>query len=194
MKSRKGWKNKVGYICSKWRLLRWNLIEFYHNKEKFKTNMACNEEELVETMIWTKKLIWPKRLIKSELNYVPRVLSCPTCLCFLYLPSLFDLRYVPSFFYVPYMPSFFTCLHFFTDYDFFTCLRCPHLFACVKMCLHLVACLTCLHLFTSLNVIIFYTPYVPSFLQVFPIFYVSYVSSPFQIKCGTPEKTDIFIN
>ena len=148
MKSRKGWKNKVGYICSKWRLLRWNLIEFYHNKEKFKTNMVCNEEELVETMIWTKKLIWPKRLIKSELNYVPRVLSCPTCLCFLYLPSLFDLRYVPSFFYVPYMPSFFTCLHFFTDYHFFTCLRCPHLFACVKMCLHLVACLTCLHLFT----------------------------------------------
>ena len=47
----------------------------------------------------------------SVLNYVPPVLSCPMCLCF--LRAFIFLRALQALtFYVPYVHSFLTCLHF----------------------------------------------------------------------------------
>ena len=118
----------------------------------------------------------------SVLNYVPRVLSCPTCLTCLralrvhvlyvpaylrdftsYVPSFFYLPSVPSFFYVPYLSSFFKCL---TCLSFFTCLTCPHIFKG----------LTCVHFLHALRNFTFLS--VSNFRRTLCAF-------NFFIKCGT---------
>ena len=75
--------------------------------------------------------------LKSVLNYVPRVQSCPAC-----LTCLGVLRG-----YVLFVHMYFTCLRAFDSYisSFFTRL----------MCLPLFMCLTCLHLLLALGALIF---------------------------------------
>ena len=123
--------------------------------------------------------------------------------CFTCLPALRA--------HVPYVR---TCLRALPSYvpSFFTCLTCPH-FLCALHCLvfYMLTCLffcTCLRAFSSYVPFFFYVPYVPSFIlranvplffhvssffykssfcQVFPIFGVFYVPSPFFKNCGTTQ-------
>ena len=94
--------------------------------------------------------------IKSVLNYMPRVLSCTTCLtCFHTIAFyVFSFFYVPSIFYVPYVLSLFTCLtwpHFLralSSFFFFACLTCPYfLRTLLNVFITCLTCLTFLHFF-----------------------------------------------
>ena len=88
--------------------------------------------------------------------YVPTCLTCSRALRAYVLSCLCFLRVfnffralLLSIFYVPYVPSFF---HMPYVASFFTCLTCLHFFTCL---------------------------YVPLLFEVFPIFDVPYVPSPF---------------